>query len=210
MPEQIIRKTSPSASQEQDGTYTFVVSSEEPDLVGDIVVQEGLSPASKRLPAQVDHAGKMYALIGAWKNLRRDGKETLADLSLLEKGISRTADMVRALLESGVQLAASIGFMPTEYEPIEEKNPYGGMRFIKATLTEISVVVVPAAPQALSIVKSFGFTPEQFDSGASKSSLSHPGTSALDERGRSILASTLRRLGKAPSPEIRALLENRL
>jgi hypothetical protein len=143
------------------GTYSFVISSEDPDLVNDIVVQAGLTPVSDRIPAQVDHSGDMDDMIGLWKNIRRVGKQTHATLELFDAGISKTADMIRALLTSGVRLAASIGFRPLEFELIKGTSPQG-YRYTKSILTEVSVVVVPAHPQALSVIKAFGFSPEAF------------------------------------------------
>ena len=45
------------------GEFSFVVSSEVPDLVHDIVVQKGLTPVSERIPAQVD-PGHLFLLLG--------------------------------------------------------------------------------------------------------------------------------------------------
>lgn len=152
-----------------DNGYRFVISSEEPDLVKDIVVQAGLTPVSARIPAQVDHSGKMADMIGTWGNLTTKGKRTFADLNLFEKGTSKMADMVRSLLEQKVQLGASIGFRPDEYEPIEG----GGFKFVKSLLHEVSVVVVPAHQEALSLVKSYGIDPERLRPNMSVPSETH-------------------------------------
>lgn len=125
--------------------------------MGDIVVQAGLRPVGPRIPAQVDHSGKMRDLIGWWDNIELRGRRTFADLVLFDRGISRTADMVRELHDAGVKLAASIGFHPdlTEggTEPILDKKTevITGWRFNRSTLVEASVVVVPANPGALSV-----------------------------------------------------------
>ena len=156
----IIHKIFDTAVQKSSGggSYKFVISSEEPDLVKDIVVQSGLKPpVSGRIPAQVDHSGKMADMIGTWGDLKTVGKRTFANLNLFEEGTSKMADMVRKLLDQKVQLGASIGFRPEEYEPIKD----GGFKFLKSILHEVSVVVVPAAPQALSIAKSYGVDPER-------------------------------------------------
>lgn len=141
---------------------TFVISSEDPDLVGDVVVQDGLIPVADRVPAQLDHSGKMADLVGVWKNFTRTGKQTLADLELLPEGVSKAADLVRAMMDSGLQLAASIGFIPLEAEPI--KGARRGVKFNKASLTEVSIVVSPCHPQALQMAKSFGIDLSDVDS----------------------------------------------
>jgi len=138
------------------GKPRFVISTEQVDLVGDIVVQAGLSPVSDRIPAQVDHSGKMRDLIGWWSDIERQGKKTLATLNLFKEGLSRTADMVRALIEDGgMRMASSIGFVPDftdgGYELLrDEANEWvTGIRFLRSILIEASVVVVPANPGAL-------------------------------------------------------------
>jgi hypothetical protein len=157
------------------GGPRFVISTEQVDLQGDIVVQAGLKPVSERIPAQVDHSGKMAALIGHWDHIKTDGKRTLADLVLFEKGLSPVADMVRALSDAGVRLAASIGFHPDMadggYELLRDPSNdwVTGVKFLRSTLVETSVVVVPANPGALSvrsleIAKSFGLDAQGFRS----------------------------------------------
>jgi hypothetical protein len=62
------------------------------------------------------------------------------------------ADLVRALSDSGVKLAASIGFQARKAEPLKPK----GYKFPETLLHEISVVVVPCQPLALQVAKKFG------------------------------------------------------
>lgn len=158
----------------KDGRPRYVISTEQTDLVGDIVVQQGLQPVGPRIPAQVDHSGKMRDLIGWWSDFATEGKKTLATLNLFEPGLSRMADMVRALHEAGVRMAASIGFMPDftdgGIELLRDKANEGvtGFKFNRSTLIETSVVVVPANPGALSvrsldIAKQFGMSAERFE-----------------------------------------------
>lgn len=157
------------------GGPRFVISTEQTDLQGDIVVQAGLLPVADRIPAQVDHSGKMRDLIGWWDNIKAEGKRTFADLVLFDPGISRMADMVRALHDAGVRMAASIGFHPDfneggiELIRDDRNDRVTGYRFIRSKLVETSVVVVPANPGALSvrsleIGKSFGIDAERMQS----------------------------------------------
>lgn len=134
----------------KNGVYTFVISDERPDLVGDVVKQ--VVPVSERIPGQIDHAGTVNSLIGHWQDFSKSGKSTLANLVLFEKGISQTADLVRELLDRGVKMAASIGFKG-KGEPISG----GGYLFKTAQLLEVSVVAVPCHPLALSISKKLDF-----------------------------------------------------
>jgi hypothetical protein len=138
-----------------DGGYVFIISSEEPDLVGDIVVQRGLRPVSDRIPAQIDHSGSVHDLVGFWENIRVEGNKTFANFIPFPAGASKTADMVRGLLDAGIRMAASIGFRATKSAPIAKGKP--GFKYTEATLLECSIVAVPCHPEALSIAKSFGF-----------------------------------------------------
>ncbi|MBI4254216.1 MAG: hypothetical protein HY616_04025 [Candidatus Rokubacteria bacterium] len=62
------------------------------------------------------------------------------------------AAAVRKVYEAGA-LGASIGFIPHESEPLGRSR---GLRFTKTTLTEWSLVPVPANPQCVALVKSLG------------------------------------------------------
>ena len=157
------------------GGPRFVISTDDVDLEGDIVVQSGLKPVSPRIPAQVDHSGKMRDLIGWWDNIASTAHRTTADLVLFEPGISQMADLVRELWAGGIRMAASIGFMPDYaeggYELLrDEKNEWvTGVKFLRSSLIEASVVVVPANPGALSvraldIAKRCGLDAQRFNS----------------------------------------------
>lgn len=140
------------------GRHRFVLSTETPDLAGDVVVQAGRENVSARIPAQVDHSGSIRDLIGHWENIKTEGKRTTAELVLFDKGVSWVADLVRTLLDSGVRMAASIGFQSIKREDIRDPDTdhgrFMGYRFQRWKLLEGSVVVVPANPDALSFAKS--------------------------------------------------------
>lgn len=146
-----------SASGKHAGRYRYVISTDQVDLMGDIVVQDGLKPVSERVPAQVDHSGKIRDMIGYWTDIERKGHKTYATLNLFEQGLSRTADLVRAMHEADMPMASSIGFVPDlsdgGYELLRDAaNDYvTGYKFNRALLVESSVVVVPANPGALSV-----------------------------------------------------------
>lgn len=153
---QIIHKAAPPLPESAPGeleTIPFVLSTEDKDLMDDVIVQKGITPVSSRVPAQVDHSGQVRDIVGNWENIRTVGKRTLADLRLLPKGISPIADLVRAISDAGIRLAASVGLRIVKAEPIKESKK-GGIRYLETLLTEASVVVVPAHPEALQVVRS--------------------------------------------------------
>ena len=148
------RQTSDAAVDTSHG-LRFTLSTETPDLAGDIVVQTGLQPAYQPLPAMIDHGVDMADLIGTWRDLSVSGKRTSGRLELLPQGISQGADLVRALHKAGVRLAASVKFLPDEIEEIRVKDaaaPRGrlvGFRFTRSRLVEASVVPMPCNAEAL-------------------------------------------------------------
>lgn len=109
------------------------------------------------------------APVGLWKNIRITGGKLLADLQLAKKGTSEFIDTLHSLVEQGIVKAVSIGFKPVEAEYIDEKDPWGGMRFKKWELLEASLVSVPAHPQALAVAKSLGASAETISKIFSKS-----------------------------------------
>lgn len=138
---------------------TFVVTSETPDRVGDIVKADGIQLDNYRknpvwffghqaiiLPIGVceDPDGKLA--------FKTEGDRAIATCFFSKK--SKEAEQVFALVSEGILRATSIGFNPLE-PPVErnfrEDNPNSiqpGFIFPKIDLLEISVVGVPAQPEA--------------------------------------------------------------
>lgn len=161
--DRLIRKVAESTAEEP---LKFVLSTDDLDLVGDIIIQEGgLTLARSPLPAQIDHGGSMHDLVGAWKNVKIDKHQTSATLELMPKGTSKTVDLIHAIKETGLRMATSVGFIPQDYEAIWDKKGewITGFKFLKSVLTEASIVVTPANPQALQIAKSMHVAIPRFE-----------------------------------------------
>jgi len=73
-----------------------------------------------------------------------DGKRLEVEIEWAPEGISEAADRCRGLVKAGIIRAVSIGFMPTELEPLDPKDPWGGQHIKEADLLELSFVGVPA------------------------------------------------------------------
>ena len=146
------RQTSDAAIDTAQG-LRFILSTETPDLAGDVVVQSGLVPAYQPLPAMVDHGNEMADLIGTWRDLTNNGQRTSARLELLPQGVSHGADLVRALHKAGIRLAASVKFLPDEMEEIRAKGEARAFpprfRYLRSRLIEASVVPMPCNAEAL-------------------------------------------------------------
>ncbi|HFU4203816.1 TPA: HK97 family phage prohead protease [Streptococcus suis] len=78
-------------------------------------------------------------------------------LSLNEEGLwvkgtfnlnDANAKNVYDLMKMGALDSFSIGFFIKDYDPIDTERPYGGWNIKKAEVFEVSVVTVPANPQA--------------------------------------------------------------
>ena len=146
------------ASDQDDGVYTFLASSDREDSYGDIVVQDGISLKRYKKNPIILHQHNHSAPIGSGKAyLAEDGLRV--DVQLAPSGISEFIDSIRGLVKAKILRAVSIGFSPLEWEPLRDKEGnFTGYKFLKSTLNEISIVSVPANDEALAIAKSFNLS----------------------------------------------------
>ena len=146
----IIRK---AATAEVDG-LEFVLSDETVDRMGDVISAKGWDLAwfKKNPIALFGHSSDFP--IGKWANVRVEGGKLKGRLVLAAEGTSRRIDELRSLVEQGILRAVSVGFRPLESELVDDRNPYGGVRYLKQALLECSLVSVPANPAALAVAKS--------------------------------------------------------
>jgi HK97 family phage prohead protease len=89
--------------------------------------------------------------IGVWPQIEvKNGRlEALGEFA--PEGVSGLADEYCALAKAGVINAVSVGFISLAREPLRE----GGWRFTQWELLELSLVSVPANPNALVIERSY-------------------------------------------------------
>lgn len=131
-----------------DGTLEFVMSDETKDRYGDIIQADGwmLADFRKNPVALYGHQNDGLP-IGRWEKVRVEGKKLMGRLRFATS--SDFAQRIKALFEEGILNAVSVGFRPVKAEPLDEKDPWGGVRYLKQILLECSVVTVPANPSAL-------------------------------------------------------------
>lgn len=145
--------------------WTFVASSEAVDRYGDIIVASGwqLKNFKKNPIALWQH--QATSPIGTWKDVQIVDDKLMATLELAKAGTSTIVDMLRGMIEQRVLRAVSVGFQPIngQVERImdDKGNWTGGYRYLKSELLEISVVSVPANPEAISVAKAMGISAEE-------------------------------------------------
>lgn len=152
----VITKTAVS----DGGSMEFVLSDATVDRYGDVVEQSGWDLKDfKRNPIALFGHSSSFP-IGTWSNVRIEGGKLIARLNLAARGTSQRLDELIGLVEQKILRAVSVGFMPTEWEPIDKDKPYGGQRYTKQKLVECSLCSVPANPSALALAKSLNLSPE--------------------------------------------------
>lgn len=130
----------------------FVLSDGTVDRMGDIIEPDGWQLGNFRKNPVALYGHDSSALpVGKWANVRVEGKRLVGTLKLAAAGTSRFIDALRSLIEQGIIKAVSVGFQPLAYEPIDDKNPWDGLRFTKVELMECSLVTVPANPNAVAL-----------------------------------------------------------
>jgi HK97 family phage prohead protease/HK97 family phage major capsid protein len=141
----------------------FVLSDETPDRMGDIITSTGweFEQFNKNPIALFNHNANFP--IGRWKDLRIDGTALKGHLIMAPKGTSDRIDELRKLIDVGILKAVSVGFRDIESEPINKKDPWSGIKFIKQELVETSLVSVPANPNALAVAKSLNISATTID-----------------------------------------------
>lgn len=92
--------------------------------------------------------------IGRAKNVKLVDGKLVFKIEFPEEGVNPMADIYRKLYKSGFMTASSVGFIPLEW--VDGKSDREPRRtFIKQELLELSLVSVPANPQAITTAKSF-------------------------------------------------------
>ncbi len=139
---------------EKDRTLVSLVSTASVDRMGDIIDQDGIDLKNYRKNPIVLWAHD-YSQLPIGKSLwikKQDG----ALVSKMQFASTAFAQEVFQLYKEGFLKAFSIGFVPKEYEPIDESKPYGPRRFLKSEMLEYSAVPVPANPEALAMAMQKG------------------------------------------------------
>ena len=138
-----------AAADDRDQPMSFIISTDDVDRHGDVIVAEGW-----RLESYLANPVFLWAhdyarpVIGRAVEVWSEPHTLLARMKFAPTGF---AQEVALLYRSGYQRGVSVGFKPLRYE--ERRNDktgaFLGIRFLEQELLETSAVPVPANSQAL-------------------------------------------------------------
>lgn len=146
----------PASWDPEKRSARFVMSSEAPDRLADVVVQAGmdLTEFLKNPIALLMHQSRQFP-VGNWSDIEKMTNtrppRTEGTLNLLAAEEDETVDRLATHIGKGTIRACSIGFMPLDVELIRDKddNWTGGFKINESELYECSPVTIPAHPRAL-------------------------------------------------------------
>ena len=143
-----------------DGTVSFIASTATADRYGDTIDQKGWNTAAfEANPVLLWAHSQSTPPVGKVGKLDKSG-------DLVAQAVEFTSDeqhpfgaQVGRMVAAGFLNAVSVGFLPKKWEERrDEKGAFLGYHFTEMELLEISVVPVPANPQALLASKAFAMT----------------------------------------------------
>lgn len=133
-------------------TVSFVFSDGSTDRYGDRIDARGwvLDNFNANPVALFGHdSGSVENIIGRAANVRVQGAELVGDIEFMEGSVNQNAEAVYQMVKGGYLRTVSVGFQPLDWVPSKDKGRPGGIDFRKQELLEISIVPIPANPNAL-------------------------------------------------------------
>lgn len=138
-----------------DSAIEIVASDESVDRDGDVIIASGWDCANWLKSGSLIYGhdpSEPENVIGKAESAEvKDGK-LVVSCTIAAPGTSPMHDCIRALLEQKILRGVSVGFRSNDYEP----NQSGGLNYKSAELIEVSLTPVPANPNAMVLMKSFG------------------------------------------------------
>lgn len=152
--------TSGSATVADDARVaTFVFSDNSVDRYGDTIDARGwvLDNFNANPIALFGHdSSSVENVIGRAKNVRIQGNQLIGDIEFMEGSVNPTAEAVFQMVKGGWLKTVSVGFQPLDWAASKDKGRPGGVDFKKQELLEISIVPIPANPNALGQARAAG------------------------------------------------------
>lgn len=143
-----------------DREAVFVASTDTPDRHGDVVQQNWDFREFRKNPVLLFQHDQSSLPIGRIERVWTDTNKTYARAIGLPQGMDELADKVWSFIKGGFLNAVSVGFLPLEppQERYSKAGDWLGWTFPKNSLLELSVVSVPANPDALAVARSMQLT----------------------------------------------------
>jgi HK97 family phage prohead protease len=147
----------------EDGArrLTVKISTSSPDRSNDVVLPSG-AQLDNYLKNPVVAAFHRYDQppIGKTVQIQKTDDGIVAVVEFTPEGVNPTADMLFQLYKDGFMNAWSIGFIPTKFAQ-RGQSWSDGNEIQEWELLEYSAVLVPANPEALTLLRSKGFDPDE-------------------------------------------------
>jgi HK97 family phage major capsid protein/HK97 family phage prohead protease len=138
------------ASADAADPFLFVASTEDKNRKNLVLKQDGWNLTGFRRNPIALWNHDQGTPIGVWEDLKIVGGQMTARLKLAARGTSEFIDTMWSLIEQKIVKAASVGFMPLDYDIQKD----GSILVKKMELREISLVSVPADAGALRVIAS--------------------------------------------------------
>ena len=129
-------------------TVRVVCSTDAVDLAGEVVNQSGINLVGFLANPIVLWSHNPEHPIDTVTSIGLSGGRLVAQVDFAPLGLSHKADEVCGLVKAGIVKGVSIGFDPTETEPMNPGRPRGPQRYVSSNLMELSFCSIPANPQA--------------------------------------------------------------
>jgi HK97 family phage prohead protease len=131
-----------------------IVSTANVDRMGDIIVQDGIDLTGYKANPIVLWGHDPDCPVARAPDVAVVGGKLTATALFPVEGADEEADYVYGKIKAGIVNAASIGFNPLEYQPLDPKQPWGGLKFTKSEMLEFSFVSIPANKDCIIIGRS--------------------------------------------------------
>jgi uncharacterized protein len=181
--------------------FRIVASDESVDRYGDIIRAAGwqLDNFRKNPVLLYGHQSRNLP-VGKVDPIGIEGTRLIAHGEFVPEGVDPFADSVAAMFKGGFLNASSVGFMPLKKpnaiwaadDPEHEKWPTG-YEYTSHELLELSIVPVPANPNALALARSFSLSEEDTRRLFKNDAGLNPARIAAEQRSHRITLARLRR-----------------
>lgn len=154
-----LSRQNPDAIQRADGNVSFIASTATADRYGDTIDQSGWDTASfERNPVLLWAHSYSTPPVGKVGKLEKTTDALKASaIEFTPREIHALGADVGEMVKAGFLNTVSVGFLPKSWEErYSEDGAFKGYHFKEMELLELSVVPVPANPQALVQSRAFG------------------------------------------------------